>query len=131
MDEYLFQGHEQEMRRLRAMEHLYDPGTLDLLARVGVATTLEEIEPLSQPLEDLLHGEHAGAGGGEFERKRHVVQPAAQLLDGGRPLGPRALTEEPCRFLGIQRPKRIFAFAGHPQQLPARDDDRQVRAATE
>jgi hypothetical protein len=39
-----------------------------LLARVGVATCAEQVQPLRDPLEDLRGCEHADAGGGELER---------------------------------------------------------------
>ena len=54
-----------------------------LLARQGrPASPGEQGEPVGQPIEDLLSGEDAGPNGGELDRQRQPVEPAAQLGDG-------------------------------------------------
>ena len=44
-----------------------DGGPECLLAGIGVAAALEQIEPLGEPLEDLRGREHRGAGGGQLD----------------------------------------------------------------
>ena len=56
-----------------------------LLASVRVAPSLEQVEALSEPVEQLLGAEHRRARGGELDRERQVVEPPAQLLDRRRP----------------------------------------------
>jgi hypothetical protein len=51
-----------------------------LLSRVGISATFEEVETLSQALEELRGGEDDCAGGGEFEREREIVEPTTELL---------------------------------------------------
>ncbi len=58
-----------------------DRGAQRLLARVGVAGRPEQIEAAAEALEDLVGPEHGGAGGGELDRERQVVEPAAELRD--------------------------------------------------
>ena len=53
-----------------------------LLARVGVAAALEQVEAVPEPLEDLLGREDGGTRRGELERERQVVEPVAELRDG-------------------------------------------------
>ncbi len=52
-----------------------------LLARFGIAAALEQIEPLRETLQDLGRGEQSRPGRSQLDRKRQVVQPAAQLGD--------------------------------------------------
>ena len=54
------------------------------MALVGVTATLEEVEPLPDPLEELLRPEQLDPGGGELDRERETVEAADQLVDGGR-----------------------------------------------
>ena len=53
-----------------------------LLARIGVALALEQVEPLREPLEQLLGAKERGAGSGELERERELVETEAELSDG-------------------------------------------------
>ena len=57
-----------------------------LLARIGVALALEQVETLREPLEQLLRAEERGAGSGELERERELVEAEAEL---GHRLGRR------------------------------------------
>jgi hypothetical protein len=52
-----------------------------LLARLGIAAALEQIEALRETLQDLGRGEHSRPGRSQLDRERQVVQPAAQLGD--------------------------------------------------
>ena len=88
-----------------------------LLARVGVPSSLEQVEPLRETLEDLRRREDARARGGQLDRERQVVQPPAELGDRLVRCEPRALTEQLDR-VGLARaaaprtrPRRLFAAA--------------------
>ena len=50
-----------------------------LLAGVGVAAALQEIEALREAIEDLRRGERLRAGGRELDGERQVVEPRAEL----------------------------------------------------
>ena len=50
-----------------------------VLACFRVAAAFQEIESLSEPVEDLRRGEHTGAGRGELDREREVVEAATKL----------------------------------------------------
>ena len=101
------------------------------LARIGVPAALEQVEPLREALEDLRRGEDARARGGELERERQVVEAAAELGDRLVRLEPRALAEELDRLGLGQRRDRVLDLAADAQQLAARDEQLQVRAALE
>ena len=53
------------------------------VALVGVAAALEQVEPLRDPLEQLLGAEELDARGGELDREREAVEAADQLVHGG------------------------------------------------
>ena len=65
-----------------------------LLARVGVATAGEEVEPLREPLEDLGRGERPRARGCQLNRERERVEAGAELGDLRRRLDLRPFGEE-------------------------------------
>ena len=50
-----------------------------VLARFRIAAALQEIEALSEPVQDLRRREHTGAGRGELDREREVVEAATKL----------------------------------------------------
>ena len=52
-----------------------------LLARIGRPSTLEQVEPLSDPFEYLRRGEHARARRRELDGERQVVEPPAEHAD--------------------------------------------------
>jgi hypothetical protein len=52
-----------------------------LLAGIGVALALEQVEPLREPLEQLLRAEERRAGSRELEGERKLVEPQAELCD--------------------------------------------------
>ena len=49
---------------------------------VCVAAALEQVEPLPDPLEQLLGAEELDPGSGELDREREAVEAADQLVDG-------------------------------------------------
>jgi hypothetical protein len=102
-----------------------------LLARVGVAAALEQVESLPSRLEDLRRSEDARAGGGQLERERQLVEPAAELGDRLVRLEARALAEELDRLRLGERRHRVVDLAADPQQFPARDEEPQVGASLE
>ena len=102
-----------------------------MLARVGVAAALEEVESLAEPVEDLRGREDARAGGGELERERQVVEAPAELGDRLVRLEARALAEELDSLRLGERRHRVLDLAADPQQLPARDQELQVGAGLE
>ena len=117
----LFLGIQQVVRPL-------DRRPQRLLARVCVAASLEEIEPLREPVENLRGREHAAARGRELERQRQVVEGLAELRHGRVLLDGGARAEElDCVPVG-QRLDRILDLAAHAQELAARNEQPQVRA---
>src|SRR5207302_7618328 len=65
-----------------------------LLARVGVPSTSEQVEPLRQAFEDLDRGEHARPRCCQLDGEREVVQATTQSGDRLVGFEPRALAEE-------------------------------------
>ena len=119
-EEPLFVGREQVVRP-------GDHRPQRLLSRVGVAAGREQVESLRDPLQDLGGCEHAHAGGGELERQRQVVEPAAQLGNRLLRLDARPGAEQLDRLrLGESR-HRVDDLALDAQQLPAGDEQAQVR----
>ena len=51
------------------------------MARIGVALSPEQVETLGELLEQLLGAEKRGAGSGQLERERELVETRAQLCD--------------------------------------------------
>ena len=98
-----------------------------LLARVGVAAGPEQVQSLRDPLDDLCGCEHPDPGGGELERQRQVVQPAAQLGNRLVRLDARPRAEQLDRLRLRERRHRVDDLAVDPQQLPAGDEQAQVR----
>ena len=94
-----------------------------LLAWVGVAAALEQVEAVTESVEDLGGSEHARASGGELDGERHVVQPPAERGDRLVRVEARALAEELDGLWLRQRWHRVLDLALDPQQLPARDQD--------
>src|SRR5207302_1475223 len=86
-EQLLLVGGEEVMRPL-------DRRAKRVLARFRIAAAFQEIETLGEPVQDLLRGEHTGAGRGELDGEREVVKAATKL--GGRlvRLEPTPLTEE-------------------------------------
>ena len=64
------------------------------VALVGIATALEEIEPLPDPLEQLLRAEQLDASGGELDREREAVEPCGSAR--GRPASRRRSARTAC-----------------------------------
>ena len=102
-----------------------------LLARVGVAAALEEVEPLREALEDLPRRERLRARGGELDRERQVVEARAELGDLVARLEPGALAEERDGLGRGERRHRVLDLALDAQELAAGDEQRQVGAGAE
>jgi len=56
-----------------------DGGSQRLLARIGVAVALEQVEALRELLEELVGTEDRGAGGGELDGERDGLEQAAGI----------------------------------------------------
>src|SRR5919197_4010304 len=97
-----------------------------LLARLGVAAALEQIEALREPLEDLGGREDPRPGGGELDGQRKVVEPPAKLLDRLVELEPGALAEQVDGFAIRQRRHLVLDLAPDTQELAARDEKLQI-----
>ena len=127
-------GEPGEQSSLLVVEQIVAPGDRGAkgqLARVGVSSALEQVQPLGQALKNLRRGEHAGASGSQFQRKRQVVESTAELGDRLVRLEPRALAEKLDRLRLREGRDRILDLAVDPQQLPARDHQLQVGAVLE
>ena len=108
-----------------------DRGAQRLLARIGVAAGLEEVEPLREALEQLLRREDDRARSGELEGQGQVVEARAELHDR-RVLRPgveraRASHEELDAVVVRERRDRVHVLALQLEPLAARDEDRRAR----
>jgi hypothetical protein len=100
-----------------------------LLARVGVATGPEEIQPVRDPLEDLGGCEHADPRGGKLDGQRQVVHSTADLANGLLGLGDNgALGKEGDGVLVRQRLDLVLVLAVDSQRRARRDQQAEVRA---
>ncbi len=83
----------------------------------------QEVEAAAEPLEDRRGRERAGAGGGELDRERQPVEPAADLGDCGVVgVGDAGAAHKQLdRGLRRQRRQRHLALLGQPQRGLARD----------
>ena len=120
-----------EERLLVLAEQVVAPGDRGAqrgVALVGITAALEEVEPLPDPLEQLLRAEQLDPRGGELDREREPVEAADQLVDGGRvtDVGADCLRalEEQRDGVGLDHRRQVeLDLAGDPQRLPARRDD--------
>ena len=102
-----------------------------LLARVGVATAPEQVEPLREPAQDLTRGKSLRAGGGELDGQRERVEARAQLADLLGRLELRPLAEE-RHGVGLgERRHGELDLAPHAQQLAAGREHGEVGAGGE
>jgi hypothetical protein len=101
------------------------------LARIGVAVAGEQVEALGQALEDLVRREDLRSGCGQLDRKRHLVEGAAELTDDVLVrFHPQSgsLAEELDRVGLGERPHLELNLAADADSLPARREDREVQA---
>ena len=80
-------GEPGEQLLLVVVEQVVAPGDRRAqrrVALVGVAPALEQVEPLRDPLEQLLGAEELDPCRGELDREREAVEAADQLVHGGR-----------------------------------------------
>jgi hypothetical protein len=82
-------------------------------------------------VEDLLGREHADAGGGELDRKRKVVESAAELGHRLTRPDPGARAEELDRVLPIKRRHCVGDLALDAQELAARHEHPKLGAGAE
>jgi hypothetical protein len=104
----------------------------------GTAPVREETEPLVEPTEDGRRAHRGGARGGELDREREAVEPAAELVDGLailrghlEPVTRRggAIDEQLRRRLDGERANRVGGLAVDGETLLAGGEHRDVRAA--
>ena len=99
-----------------------------LLARVGVPSPFEKVEPLTEALEDLARREHPRPCGCELDGEREVVERATELvhrLVAVRP-GPRREERNGLRVAEWQN--RVLDLPPDAEQFPARHEQLQVEA---
>ena len=102
-----------------------------LLPRVGVAATLEQVEALREPLEDLSRRERLGARGRELDRERQLVEPDAELADLPGRFKTGALAEQRHGLGRGERRHSVLDFALDAQELAARHEHVQIGAGVE
>ena len=96
----------------------------------------QQRQPALEPLQDLGRRERLHPGGGELERERQLVEPAADrchrvaVLEAGID-GPRAGEEEADPFLRRERRHGVLLLAGQVKRLPARDQQLEAGAGAE
>ena len=75
---------------------------------LGVAWPGEQVQPGSDPVEQLLGGEHAQPRGRQLQRQRQPIKPCAQPIQDLRPFhrdarSAGAFAQQPRRIVGGQR----------------------------
>src|SRR3954470_7076809 len=110
----------------------FDRRSQRLLPNLGVPAAAEQVEPATEPLEQLTGREHRDPRRGELERKRQVVQPRAQLVERRLGLevgthGPGAGSEQLARIATREDRHRVDMLARELEPLAARDDDGEIR----
>ena len=125
------------LRRLEQVVRPFDRRSERLLARIGVATGLEQVEPLREPREELLGREYDRARRRQLERKRKVVEASCRA----RRSRPRASTpeasgarpheEELDAIVVCKRRNRIDVLTLELEPLSARNEDRRTRGVAE
>jgi hypothetical protein len=98
-----------------------------LLARVGVAASPKEVQPLGEAVEDLLRREDLRPGSRELERERHAVETAAELRDRAAPPQPGTEAEQLDRVRLGEREHFVLDLAAHAKELPRRHEHLQMR----
>ena len=109
-----------------------DRGAQSRVALVCIAASLEQIEPLRDPLEQLLGAEELDTCRGQLDRKREAVEAANQLVHRGRVSGigadgPRPLDEQRDGIVLAHGRQVELAFTGDPERLAARCHDPKSR----
>ena len=104
------------------------------VALLGVAGSLQRVEPVGEAIEQRLGREQLRPGGGELERQRQAVEPVAELHDGVRrgDVGPhrlRAFAEQRHRLVAHERREVELGLALDPQRLAARGEQSQAGTA--
>ena len=99
-----------------------------MLARVTVARRLEEIEPVSEPSQQLLRREEGRSRRGELERERQLVEPIAEVGDDvarheARIELTRARDEQLDSIATLHRGHGVHVLSLQLQPLSARHDD--------
>ncbi len=101
------------------------------LSRIRVTPGGEQIQPLREAFQDLWHGQCGTPCRGELDREWQIVEARAQLRDVRRDFGLCACAEQLDRFGFDERNDGIPDLSSHPQQLPAGNQNLEVRTAFE
>ena len=112
-------------------------GLLPGQRRAGAAG--QEPEAIVEAVRELLHGDHAHAGGRQLDRQREPVEARADVLDDGagieralgRASGAGAVGEELDRIVDGERGHGPDRLPAEPEGLAARRQDAQLRAVHE
>jgi hypothetical protein len=105
------------------------------VALVGVAAALEQVEPLRDPLEQLLGAKELDACGGQLDREREPIKTADQLVHRVRvtDIGPdslRPLDEQRDSVTLVHRRQVELGLTRYPQRLTARRHDPKRRGGS-
>ncbi|MBM2822290.1 MAG: hypothetical protein HW413_1036 [Thermoleophilia bacterium] len=107
----------------------FDRRPQGLLPGIGIASGLEQVEPLRDPLEELLGGEELRPRGRQLDRERHAVQASAQLGDGLRCGELRTLAEERDGLLVRELRHLVLPLPGYAKRLPAGNEEGELGAS--
>lgn len=106
-----------------------DRGAQRSLAGVAVSAALQQIEALTDPIQQLLHREERRSSRRELERERQLVEPLTQVRHGGR--GPDGHVEgggsrheEGDRVSLLERRDRVEVLGPQLQAFATRDEQR-------
>ena len=106
------------------------------MALVGVTAALEQVEPLRDPLEQLLGAEQLEPCGGQLDGEREPIEAADQLVHRGRvaDIGPdslRPFDEQRDGISLVHRRQVELGLAGDAQRLAARHQEAKSRSGRE
>lgn len=101
--------------------------------RLGAVAARQQPEAVAQAVGELVHGERAQPGRGEFDRQRQPVEGLADPVNGLHarveigigPYGGRPVHEQTRRGSGREWRHRAQRLTGDTERLPARGEDAQ------
>ena len=99
-----------------------------MLARIGVASAPEEVEPLREALSDLRRRKNGGASSSKLDRERQIVETSTEIRDLVVARKPRAGAKEILGRVLRKRRHLILDLALQPQQLAARHQQAEIAA---
>jgi len=92
-----------------------------LLARVGVASSFQQVESPGQPFENLAGRERCGSRRGQLHGKRKIVEPPTELGNDLLTIDTGTDAEQLDRIDLAERKNGVLDLASDPQELATPD----------